>query len=34
LNERKGDFYGYVAEVASGEKHRIFATAAHEAYEV
>jgi hypothetical protein len=34
LNERKGDFYGYMAEVASGEKGKIVATAAHKAYEV
>lgn len=34
LELRKGDYHRYLAEFASGEKRKVAATAAHEAYKV
>lgn len=34
FSHRKGDYHRYLAEFASGEKRKVAATAAHEAYKV
>lgn len=34
FKSRKGDYHRYLAEFASGEKRKVAATAAHEAYKV